>query len=36
MTVVKRLLMIALLAGLAFLVIQSIPDMRRYLRMRSM
>jgi hypothetical protein len=36
MTVVKRLLMMALLAGLALLVIQSVPDIRRYLRIRSM
>jgi hypothetical protein len=36
MTMVKRLLVAALLAGLVFLVFQSIPDLRRYLRMRRM
>jgi hypothetical protein len=36
MTVLKKILMTVLLAGVAVLVIQSIPDMRRYLRMRSM
>ncbi|MCW2913605.1 MAG: hypothetical protein JWN52_1673 [Actinomycetia bacterium] len=36
MTVLKKILMTVLLAGVAVLVIQSIPDVRRYLRMRSM
>jgi hypothetical protein len=36
MTVLKKILMTLLLAGVAVLVIQSIPDVRRYLRMRSM
>ena len=36
MTVLKKILMTVLLAGAAVLVIQSIPDARRYLRMRSM
>jgi hypothetical protein len=36
LTVLKKLLLTALLAGLVFLVIESIPDMRRYLRIRRM
>ena len=36
MTVYKKLLMAALLAGLVFLVVEALPDVRRYLRMRSM
>jgi hypothetical protein len=34
--VLKKFLMAALLAGLVFLIVQSIPDIRRYLRIRSM
>jgi hypothetical protein len=36
MTVYKKLLMAALLAGLVFLAVEALPDIRRYLRMRSM
>lgn len=32
----KRLLMFAALAGVAAVVVQSVPDVRRYLRIRSM
>lgn len=33
---VLRLIRVALLTGLAALVVQSIPDIRRYLKMRRM
>ncbi|WP_425582077.1 DUF6893 family small protein [Streptosporangium fragile] len=32
----KRLVVLAMLAGVAVLVYQSIPDIKRYLRIRSM
>ncbi|WP_396779912.1 DUF6893 family small protein [Microbispora sp. H10830] len=33
---VKRLVFVLLAAGLAVLVVQSLPDIRRYLRIRRM
>jgi hypothetical protein len=33
---VPRLIKAAVVAGVAALVVQSLPDIRRYLRMRSM
>ncbi|MCW2885937.1 MAG: hypothetical protein JWL58_2799 [Streptosporangiaceae bacterium] len=33
---VKRLLLTALLVGVVILVVQSVPDVRRYLKMREM
>ncbi|MCW2885928.1 MAG: hypothetical protein QOE54_783 [Streptosporangiaceae bacterium] len=32
----KKVLMTVLLAGLVFLIVQSVPDIRRYLRIRKM
>jgi hypothetical protein len=34
--VFKKLVVIALVAGTALLVFQSMPDIRRYMRIRSM
>jgi hypothetical protein len=34
--VLKKVLMTVLLAGLVFLIVQSVPDIRRYLRIRKM
>jgi hypothetical protein len=36
MRMVLRLIKAALVAGVAALVVQSLPDIRRYLKMRSM
>jgi hypothetical protein len=33
---VLRLIKVAVLAGLAALVVQSLPDIRRYLKMKTM
>jgi hypothetical protein len=33
---IKKLIMLALLAGVVAVVIQSVPDIKRYLAMRSM
>jgi hypothetical protein len=36
MTVLKKILVTVLLTVVAILVVQSIPDIRRYLRIRNM
>ena len=33
---VRRVVKVALIAGLAAVVVQSLPDVRRYLKMRAM